>query len=313
MEESKETDDLLGNVVRKSGLHSGRNLKGTSAGKTQSPRGSPTLRRVRTPRKTFSDDRWWSLWCFPWNRLVLMVILSIIWMYLGFCMQSKWSGLDGNKPELIGYVSAEKVGNAQNLIGVSRTIDALIDDTIDSTILDSIILKQDQLEVASLKKGRRSANRRLNNNNNNRLPKNVPPANDDGQIVRTNTSYGWVIGPFGKTEDKILGWNGRARNGNCDRKSEFGRLVRSKKFVLIFHELSMTGAPLSMLELATEISNCGGSVSVVVLCWKGGLMKELNRRRIRVLKDKKETSYKIARRSDLIIAGSAVCSSWIGE
>ncbi|KAF5194750.1 hypothetical protein FRX31_015663 [Thalictrum thalictroides] len=43
----------------------------------------------------------------------------------------------------------------------------------------------------------------------------------------------------------------------------------------------MTADPLSMLELVTELMSCGNSVSVVVLSKKGGLMQEINRRRIK--------------------------------
>ncbi|KAJ0961503.1 hypothetical protein J5N97_002007 [Dioscorea zingiberensis] len=60
-----------------------------------------------------------------------------------------------------------------------------------------------------------------------------------------------------------------------------------------------------------EILSCGGTVSVVALSKKGGLMAELDRRGIKVLKDKGELSFKTAMKADLVIAGSAVCSSWI--
>jgi hypothetical protein len=74
----------------------------------------------------------------------------------------------------------------------------------------------------------------------------------------------------------------------------------------------MTGAPLSMMELATELMSCGANVSAVVLSKKGGLMQELIRRQIKVIDDKFDHSFKAAMKSDLVIAGSAVCSSWIG-
>lgn len=75
----------------------------------------------------------------------------------------------------------------------------------------------------------------------------------------------------------------------------------------------MTGAPLSMMELATELMSCGATVSAVVLSRKGGLLGELSRRGIKVLPDKAELSYKTAIKADLVIAGSAVCESWIGK
>jgi hypothetical protein len=74
----------------------------------------------------------------------------------------------------------------------------------------------------------------------------------------------------------------------------------------------MTGAPLSMMELATELMSCGANVSAVVLSKKRGLMQELIRRQIKVIDDKVYHSFKAAMKADFVIAGSAVCSSWIG-
>ncbi|KAI4303105.1 hypothetical protein MLD38_038774 [Melastoma candidum] len=68
-----------------------------------------------------------------------------------------------------------------------------------------------------------------------------------------------------------------------------------------------------MMELATELLSCGATVSAVVLSKKGGLMQELLRRRIKVLEDRAEFSYKVGMKSDLVIAGSAVCASWIDQ
>ena len=75
----------------------------------------------------------------------------------------------------------------------------------------------------------------------------------------------------------------------------------------------MTGAPLSMMELATELLSCGATVSDAVLSKKGGLMPELARRRIKVVEDRGELSFKTSMKADLVIAGSAVCASWIGK
>ncbi|XP_034917004.2 uncharacterized protein [Populus alba] len=132
-------------------------------------------------------------------------------------------------------------------------------------------------------------------------------------VPKNNASYGLLVGPFGPIEDRILEWSPEKRSGTCDRKGAFARLVWSRKFVLIFHELSMTGAPLSMLELATEFLSCGATVSAVVLSKKGGLMPELARRRIKVLEDRADLSFKTAMKADLVIAGSAVCTSWIDQ
>ncbi|KAM3699858.1 hypothetical protein ACJW31_05G057500 [Castanea mollissima] len=133
------------------------------------------------------------------------------------------------------------------------------------------------------------------------------------EIPNKNASYGLLVGPFGLTEDRILEWSPEKRSGTCDRKGDFARLVWSRRFVLIFHELSMTGAPISMMELATELLSCGATVSAVVLSKRGGLMPELDRRGIKVLEDRADLSFKTAMKADLVIAGSAVCASWIDQ
>lgn len=132
-------------------------------------------------------------------------------------------------------------------------------------------------------------------------------------VTMKNASYGLIVGPFSSIEDKLLGSIAKKQSGTCDLKGDFGWAVKSRKFVLIFHELSMTGAPLSMMELATELLSCWATVSVVVLSKKGGLLRELTQRRIRVLEDRAELSFKAALQADLVIAGSAVCASWIGK
>ncbi|KAF3450790.1 hypothetical protein FNV43_RR06879 [Rhamnella rubrinervis] len=98
-------------------------------------------------------------------------------------------------------------------------------------------------------------------------------------IPKTNTSYGMLVCPFGLIKNRILEWSPENHSGTCDRKGDFARLAWSRRFVLIFHELSMTGAPLSMLELTTELSSCGATASAAVLSKKGGLKWELSRRR----------------------------------
>ncbi|GKA25659.1 UDP-glycosyltransferase superfamily protein, partial [Tanacetum coccineum] len=94
------------------------------------------------------------------------------------------------------------------------------------------------------------------------------------QLPQTNATYGMLVGPFGSIEDSVFEWSLSKRPGTCDMSSQFARLVWSRKSVLIFHELSMTGAPLSMMELASELLSCGATVSIVALSRKG---KELAR------------------------------------
>lgn len=129
--------------------------------------------------------------------------------------------------------------------------------------------------------------------------------------VARNTSFGLLVGPFDKIEDRVLGWNSKKRYGTCNRKGLFAHAVRGRSFIVVLHELSMTGAPLAMMELAAEILSCGGRVSAIALSKKGGLMAELVRRGIKVLKDKAVPSYRVAMKTDIVIAGSAVSASWI--
>ncbi|KAF7135035.1 hypothetical protein RHSIM_Rhsim08G0219400 [Rhododendron simsii] len=131
-----------------------------------------------------------------------------------------------------------------------------------------------------------------------------------GEFSRNSTAAGLIVGPFDSTEDRILE---KRPTGGCDVNGEFARVVRGRKFVVVMHELTMTGAPISMMELATELLSCEATVSVVVLDKKGGLMAELVRRKIEVVKDKKIVSFKTAVEADVVIPGSAVCASWIEQ
>eukprot|EP01018_Ginkgo_biloba_P021110 Gb_25765 [translate_table: standard] len=141
-------------------------------------------------------------------------------------------------------------------------------------------------------------------------------SSDDRQAdatVKRNTTFGFLVGPFDRTENRVLGWNAGKRYSTCDRKGLFAQAVRGRSFIVVLHELSMTGAPLAMMELAAEILSCGGRVSAIALSKKGGLMEELTRRGIKVLKDKTVPSYRVAMKADLVIAGSAVSASWIEQ
>ncbi|KAG5537633.1 hypothetical protein RHGRI_024922 [Rhododendron griersonianum] len=131
-----------------------------------------------------------------------------------------------------------------------------------------------------------------------------------GELKRNSTAAGLIVGPFESTEDRILE---KRPTGGCDENGEFARVVRGRKFVLVLHELSRTGAPISMMELATELLLCKATVSVVVLNEEGGLMAELVRRKIEVVKDTENVSFKTAVEADVVIPGTAVCASWIEQ
>ncbi|XP_010249847.1 PREDICTED: uncharacterized protein LOC104592270 [Nelumbo nucifera] len=332
MEENNHKEDLQGNVFRQSSARSSGSLKSTLSGRS-TPRGSPSFRRLnssRTPRREarISGGR------FQWirsNRLVFWLTLITLWTYLGFYIQSKWAHGD-NKDELIGYRSKpgfgisdpnQWSGNEDSLMvnNDSSETQAGEGNKLNNLKKTGVTLAKKESSTSprrasSKRKSKRSSGRSLRARRKTKARVNGQSGGleeQEEEIPKRNTSYGLLVGPFGATEDRILGWSAEKRSGTCDRKGEFARLVWSRKFVLIFHELSMTGAPLSMMELATELLSCGATVSAVVLSKKGGLMTELARRRIKVLEDKMELSYKTAMKADLVIAGSAVCASWIEQ
>ncbi|CAA6666282.1 unnamed protein product [Spirodela intermedia] len=306
--EETEMDDLLVNVVRQNSLRSGGSFKSSMSGRS-TPRGSPSFRRGYSGRASRRDSKAvpGRLQWIRGNRVVFWLILITLWTYIGFAVQSKW---------------------AHDAHGKDFRI--LADDEITSgpekILLEKIGVSGPKKSSAGSHRRKRNASSRGNPNNRKRarstaerrleskIRANIKaeiPAEDS--IPRRNTTYGMLLGPFAKTEDSILEWSAEKRRGTCDRKSRFAHLVWSRSFILIFHELSMTGAPLTMMELATELLSCGATVSVVAVSRQGGLMPELNRRGIKVLKDKGEPSFKTAMKKDLIIAGSAVCSSWIDQ
>lgn len=319
MEEGNSKSDLK--PVRQLGVRTTGNLKPSVSGRS-SPRNSPLYRRVhssRTRRENKANSVKWLFWRS--NLVVLWLMLVIFWAYIGFHVQSKWAHGDHGKEEHIGYQS--KAGSSGKLAGNSIALnqDFVTEKGKNSTSIkigDTQIKKANEIptKVKTTKKRSRRSERRLRRASaklkgmalNNRTGE-----IEEGMIPRRNTSYGLIVGPFGKTENNILGWNGEKMWGTCDRKNEFAHIVRSQSFVLVLHELSMTGAPLSMMELASEILSCGGTVFAVVLSRKGGLLTELDRRGIKVLGDRGQISFKTAMKADVIIAGSAVCSSWIGQ
>ncbi|CAM8984712.1 unnamed protein product [Rhodiola kirilowii] len=292
------------------------------------PRNSPTLLRLNSSRTPRRDGRGSGLNATQWfrsNRVVYWLLLITLWAYLGFYVQSRWAHGD-NKDDIFGHRS-EPITDISNI--PRRGLDSEDSHSVvkneTSTDRDKgaeadVSTRENDLnshkDAPSKKKTRKSV-RSLRGKNRSKLKssKKVDTNELDRQdeILNWNNSNGLLVGPFWSLEDKILEWSPEKRSGTCDRKGQFARLVWSRKFVLIFHELSVTGAPLSMMELASELLSCGATVTAVILNKRGGLMPELARRKINVLDDKGDLSFKIAMKSDLIIAGSAVCASWIDQ
>ncbi|KAI3977313.1 hypothetical protein MKX01_000226 [Papaver californicum] len=324
---------------RPSSLRPSGTIKQTLSG-TSTPRGSPSFRRLhssRTPRR--GDGRGERFQWFRSNRLLFWLLLITLWAYLGFYVQSKWAHADNNdgKNDLIGYRSKpstttgnastdqnsqpalaknEKfvVANQNSTDGGSKNESKVTDASLAPKTSGTLVHKNSPRNPRKVKRTALSRRLRSKNRKKEKIAdegENTNLVEQEEEIPKRNTSYGLLVGPFGTTEDKILEWSAEKRSGTCNRNGEFARIVWSRKFVLVFHELSMTGAPLSMMELATELLSCGATVSAVVLSRRGGLMGELNRRRIKVVEDKAALSYKTSMKADLVIAGSAICSGWI--
>jgi len=337
MEDNYNNEDLLGNVVRPSSL---RTIKPTLSGRS-TPRTSPTFRRLPSNRTPGRDGRA-GAGKFQWfrrDRLVYWLLLITLWTYGGFYIQSRWAHGDNrenvfafgnsqnnveNDPEqnqrreLISYGNLVNVKNSssQSLAGDGIKMNKSIE--LSLTQKENIILppriRPPRIVTSTKKnkKSRRNSRSKMRGRQKFMEEAVVKDIEVEEEIPWSNSSYRMLVGPFGSIEDRILEWSPEKRTGTCDRNELFARLVWSRNFVLIFHELSMTGAPLSMLELATELLSCGATVQAVVLSRRGGLMEELTRRRIKVIDDKAEHSFKAAMKADLVIAGSAVCAQWIG-
>ncbi|KAI3727217.1 hypothetical protein L1987_67028 [Smallanthus sonchifolius] len=320
--------DEYNRIDRNSGRQSSRPVLKSILSIKSTPRGSPSFRRLnssRTPRRVGRINGF-NTNCFRSNRIVLWLLLITLWAYAGFYIQSRWAHGD-NKEGIFG--GNDEIDKSDGSSEVSVSNDALTDEVkisvnqSDAKKIDMVV-KNDGRGVShnilSVKKRSKRSKRGSSSRSKHGMKKKVLETENSNEvevqeeeIPQTNSTYGMLVGPFGSIEDRVLEWSPVKRSGTCDRKGQFARLVWSRKFVLIFHELSMTGAPLSMMELASELLSCGATVSVVALSRKGGLLPELSRKKIKVLEDKDKLSFKAAMKADLVIAGSAVCASWIEQ
>ncbi|KAJ4818627.1 UDP-Glycosyltransferase superfamily protein [Rhynchospora pubera] len=286
------------------------------------------------------------------NQVVLGLSIIAVWCYIGFHVQSKWAHNDNGLPKFLGHKPQSDSKNQEEIIiqaaiEKNSTIASLEEKDLDANKIMMLTLATEEKKVEpnvsyskpynleqnlgsnvvnietleTKKKGAESNvpdsdlhnKKKLKRSKKAVVEKDPNSEFEDGLVPRKNTSYGLIVGPFSQTEDAILEWNSDKRRGTCDREGEFAKIVFSRSFVLVFHELSITGAPLSMMELASELLSCGAKVSAVVVNRKGGLLTELQKRGIKVVKDRLEASFKAAMKADAVIAGSAVCSTWIDQ
>ncbi|XP_076925862.1 uncharacterized protein LOC143588833 [Bidens hawaiensis] len=292
-----------------------------NSGKQSSPRDSP-FRTLNSSPTFIRDGRTngFNTNCFRSNRILLWLLLITLWAYAGFCIQSRWAYYDDSKDDDIfwGHDEVKKSFelSVSNVVVTDDVVKVNVSQSDAKTMDIGIDTNGSRGVKKRSKRSRRGSSSRAKRGNKKKVLE-TKNSNEVGvqqyEMPQANATYGMLVGPFGSIEDRVMEWSLVKRSGTCDRKSQFAQLVRSKKFVLIFHELSMTGAPLSMVELASEILSCGGTVSVVALSRKGGLLPELSRKKIKVIEDKDKLSFKAAMKADLVIAGSAVCASWIEQ
>ncbi|PKA64515.1 Sucrose synthase 7 [Apostasia shenzhenica] len=321
MEEIVGKEDVHGNMPRLNSIRAPGSIKASLSVKSGS-RSSPAFRRLhpsRTPRRDSRSGSGRLHWIRN-NRVVFGLTLITLWAYFGFHVQSKWAHGDHKKTDFEGYKS--EAGRIKNQEDAAKDLESMGSRNTTLVVKEPMIVGRKKIYNSSVsrlngnvkgsprKRGRRMLRRVKPTDT---VVENANYISNDVMISPRNTSFGLMVGPFGEIANKILGWSPEKRKGTCDRRGEFARLVWSRSFVLIFHELSMTGAPLSMMELATELLSCGGYVKVVALSKKGGLMVELGRRGIKMLDDKGEISFKAAMKADIVVAGSAVSSSWIEQ
>ncbi|XP_027906758.1 uncharacterized protein LOC114166246 isoform X2 [Vigna unguiculata] len=311
--------------LKNSSARSGISLKSSSSVRS-SPQNSPSFQRPHctlTPRREGKGVAQ----CYGSNRILLWLLLITLWAYLGFFVQSRWAH-DEKEEEFSGFKSRQsdaansyvEQNQHHDLIAKNVSLSVNIEQVVNKPIDVALAKKeygvqvQSQIKASSRKRRRRPMHvLRGKRRRKHKLVMSSGLEEMEPEIPSRNSTYGFLVGPFGSLEDRILQWNPQGSYETCNIKGDFAGLVWSRKFVLIFHELSMTGAPLSMMELATELLSCEASVHAVVLSKKGGLMQELARRQIKVLDDKAYLSFKTAAKADLVIAGSAVCASWIEQ
>ncbi|KAK8936999.1 hypothetical protein KSP39_PZI011976 [Platanthera zijinensis] len=312
MEETGETGDLHGNI----------RLNPIPAPASDS-KNSPSFRRfhsTRTPRRNSRSGSNGLQWLRS-QRVVFWLILIALWAYIGFYVQSTWAHGDHRKTDFVGYKSEAVSVRTQD--NTAKPSDSLVSGVITSVVKEPNLGEEKTSDSNGPGKEKPTPTKSSPRKRGRRMLRKVKPKDsavesidsefEDVEIPKGNSSFGLMVGPFNDIEDRIVGLTPQKRKGKCDREGEFARLVWTRYFLLIFHELSMTGAPLSMMELATEILRCGGNVKVVALSKKGGLTWEIARRGIEIIEDKGDLSFKAAMKADLVIVGSAVSTSWIEQ
>ena len=273
---------------------SSRTSSRSRAGNSSSLRHAPSFKSQKEGRGL---GGWMSRWQSS-RRLLPWAALILVCSFIGYI---SWS--EGELQGLAGYqnYTSERVLN--EIANKQLRLESWLPEWIGSDRLEQANGDGDPWVVASQEDmGEENPSR----------PRNMDEhvAERGSRINSSDRAFGRVVGPFDDLERRVLGAGGD--NLACSSQGRFPGFVRRKSFVVVFHELSMTGAPLAMLELAGKLVSCGGTVSAVLLSKRGGLYKELVQRGVMIIRDKYASSWKAAARADLVVAGSAACNAWIG-
>ncbi|KAH7366531.1 hypothetical protein KP509_18G083000 [Ceratopteris richardii] len=317
-EKSNISSYFLGRIVRPLSVHVSDNTKSSLSGRfvtlnSPSFRKSPSLRSP-PPNDFRSSASVLSLSCrrlrFS-SRLLFWLVVIGFWAYFGLLLQSWRAETENNR---ILQLQIRDDSNRLILEGGKRVQREKL---FPSNIFDAY-----QHERRGINNGQRQGDEWEFPLVREELPDRNFVTSDHAVLSKAkisswqfplvgtvNTSIGRSVGPFQHLEDSISLPRGKLKS--CSAISGFAKYVHGRSFMLIFHELSMTGSPLAMLELGEELLNCGGNVLVVALSQKGGLLQKLLATKMKVLKSKSKSALVAATRVDVIIAGSAVCASWI--
>ncbi|KAH7432431.1 hypothetical protein KP509_07G022100 [Ceratopteris richardii] len=290
MEHDERNDissDLLGTVVRPPSIRISGSFKSSLSGRL-TPRNSPSFRRSPSLRASSAKEfRSAPPVPLPWykklrlNRKLLPWLIAIcIWAYFGLLLQSRWSRTEDHG-SLRSYIQTDQDDASRLIIEEHKRIQHV--SFPHNTVFDS-----HPWDIISTAKA---------------SSWNFP------SVGIVNTTVGTLVGPFQHLEESIL--SPIEELTSCSPLGTFASYAHGRTFLLVFHELSMTGSPLALFELGKDLLGCGAKVIAVALSQKGGLLQELLARKFKVLKSKSASTFKSAAKVDLIVAGSAVCASWI--
>ncbi|MCO5570480.1 hypothetical protein L7F22_024202 [Adiantum nelumboides] len=323
MESEEKSGDLLGTVVRPPSIRVSGSFKSSLSGRL-TPRSSPSFRRspsVRTPsgrefRYSAPSPRPWYRKPLLSRRLLPWLVVIALWAYIGLFLQSRWahtedqgslrSQLYADRDAASRLIVEEREQVKHDKVSHSSASDVRHPWPSTRTEKEQHVKEHQPLLAAERSLGFKSLSLERSILPNSNVSSWIFPS-----IGMVNTTVGTLVGPFPHLEESILG--SLTKLSSCSPMSTFGRYVHDQSFMLVFHELSMTGSPLAMFELAKELLGCGGKVVVVALSQKGGLLQGLLSRKIKVLKSKAASTFKAAATVDFIVAGSAVCASWIEQ